>query len=210
LPIKPGPRCQKRIFLRLDSCRRVLGPLLVLWLLSTLGGCGNPLPREEDNTRSRWDSFQQAFADYEKIKPYETTLEELKALGFDPYTQPNIRILSYLDIIQRFMPNDGITLNDLDPGIGLCINSRVKCIAYEAHPSRHKRKRVGNVALDWMTIKRRTLRSGWSFNALIVINDGIVVYKLWSGEPYISGEEIRKKPLGPLQGLDSGTVKRAF
>lgn len=149
-------------------------------------------------------------ADYEKIKAYETTKEELKELGFDPYTQPNIRILSYLDIIQRFMPNDSITLDDLDAAVSFCIKSRDKCLAYEAQPQRTKSKRVGNVALDMMTFKRRTLASGWSFYALILINDGVVVYKVWSGEPFISGEKIRNNPLGPLQGIDSGVIQKAL
>ena len=69
---------------------------------------------------------------------------------------------------------------------------------------------MGNVALDMLTFKRRTLRTGWSFYALIVINNGVVVYKVWGGEPMVSGEKIRKNPLGPLQGLDSGAIQKAL
>ena len=175
-----------------------------------ISGCSNALPREENNIRSRWGSFEEAMADYKKIEPYETTQDELQELGYDPYTQPNIRILSYLDVIQRFMPNQSIKLDDLDSAVSFCIKSRAKCIAYEAQPQKTKSKRVGNVALDMMTFKRRTLRTGWSFYALIVINDGVVVYKVWSGEPIVSGEKIRNNPLGPLQGLDSGVIKQVL
>ncbi|MBQ0721619.1 MAG: hypothetical protein KBT88_01730 [Gammaproteobacteria bacterium] len=177
-----------------------------LLLLLSLYGCSNALPRTEDTTRSRWDSFAEAMADYEKITPYTTTVEELKSLGYDPYTQPNIRILSYLDIIQRFMPNQSITLDDLDPGLSFCIQSRNLCQAYEARPQQAKTKRVGNVFMDLLTFKRRTIASGWSFNALIVLSDGIVVYKVWSGSPIISGDKLRKNPLGPLQGVNSSTL----
>lgn len=188
--------------------RFTLASLLTLIALASLvTACGNALPREENNVRSRWGSFEEAMQDYEKIKPYETTTEELKELGFDPYAQPNIHILSYLDIIQRFMPNQSITLDDLDPAVSFCISSRAQCVAYEAQPQSTKSKRVGNVALDIMTFRRRTLESGWSFYALILINDGIVVYKVWSGQPFVSGEKIRKNPLGPLQGIDSGILK---
>ncbi len=175
-----------------------------------LFSCSNSLPRTENTTRSRWDSFEQAMADYEKIIPYQTTTEELKELGYDPYTQPNIKILSYLDIIQRFMPNQSITIDDLDPSVSFCIRSREHCLAYEAHPQQAKTKRVGNVALDLLTFKRRTLATGWSFSALIIINDGVVVYKVWSGDPIISGEKLRKNPLGPLQGLNGSTVIKAL
>ncbi len=187
----------------------LLATLLLLFSINifSMTGCSNALPREEDNVGSRWNSFEEAMVDYEKIEPYVTTQRELQALGFDPYTQPNIHILSYLDIIQRFMPNQSIKLDDLDDAVSFCIRSRSKCIAYEAQPQKSKSKRVGNVALDMMTFKRRTLRSGWSFYALIVINDGIVVYKVWSGEPLVSGEKIRKNPLGPLQGLNAGSIK---
>ena len=181
---------------------------LLVGLTLFLTACGNALPREENNTRSRWGSFEEAMADYEKIVPFETTLSELKELGFDPYTQPNIRILSYLDVIQRFMPNQSIKLDDLDDAVSFCIKSRNGCIAYEAQPQTVKSKRVGNLALDLLTFKRRTLSSGGSFYALILINDGAVVYKVWGGEPYVSGEKIKKNPLGPIQGLDPGSVRK--
>jgi hypothetical protein len=174
------------------------------------GSCSNALPREENNVPSPWNAFDEVMADYEKIIPYETTTQDLAQLGFDPYSQPNIKILSYLDIMQRFMPNPSITLEDLDDGIKFCIQSQAKCVAYEAQPQKSRSKRVGNVAMDIMTFKRRTLASGWSFYALIVINDGVVVYKVWSGEPFVSGEKIRKNPLGPLQGIDSGTLKNVL
>lgn len=181
--------------------------VLLATTVALITGCSNALPKEEDNVRSRWNSFEEAMADYEKIEPYITTKEQLQELGFDPYTQPNIHILSYLDVIQRFMPNQSIKLEDLDEAVSFCIRSRSKCIAYEAQPQKTKSKRVGNVVMDIMTFKRRTLRTGWSFYALIIINDGVVVYKVWSGEPIVSGEKIRKNPLGPLQGLDAGAVK---
>jgi len=184
--------------------------LAAILLALSLYGCSNALPRTEDTTRSRWNSFDEAMSDYEKITPYVTTVEELKGLGYDPYTQPNIRILSYLDIIQRFMPNQAITLDDLDPGLSFCIQSRNLCQAYEARPQKAKTKRIGNVLMDLLTFKRHTIASGWSFNALIVLSDGIVVYKVWSGDPIISGDKLRKNPLGPLQGVSGDTLIDIF
>ena len=64
--------------------------------------------------------------------------------------------------------------------------------------------------MDLLTFKRRTIVSGWSFNALIVLSDGIVVYKVWSGDPIISGDKLRKNPLGPLQGVNGSTVIKAL
>lgn len=184
--------------------------LTVLCFSLLLAACSNALPRTEDTTRTRWDHFDQALKDYNKIIPYETTTEELKKLGYDPYTQPNISVLSYLDIMARFMPNQSITLDDLDPGVSFCLRAKNKCMAYEASPQRLKTKRVGNALMDLMTFKRKTISTGWSFNSLIVINDGIVVYKIWSGQPNLSGEKTRKNPLGPIQGIDGSTIRNAL
>ena len=53
-----------------------------------------------------------------------------------------------------------------------------------------------------LAFNRKTRKTGWNFNALIVLNRGKVVYKLWSGEPNLERYETKKKPLGPLQELD--------
>jgi len=47
--------------------------------------------------------FKEAKAAYERITPLETTHKEIHELGFDPFTTPNIRILTYLDIMNRFL-----------------------------------------------------------------------------------------------------------
>ncbi|MDP6935050.1 MAG: adenylate/guanylate cyclase domain-containing protein, partial [Myxococcota bacterium] len=44
---------------------------------------------------------------------------------------PNITILSYLDLIERFMPHPTITAGDLDPSVRRCIESRDGCGGYE-------------------------------------------------------------------------------
>jgi hypothetical protein len=63
-------------------------------------------------------------------------------------------------------------------------------------------KRHGSLILDIFGFKRKTHESGWRFKGLILIKDELVVYKLSSGEPLVSREEKKLKPLGPLQELD--------
>lgn len=189
------------------SSRITVGAALLAALYISLTACSNALPRSERTMRSPWESFDEAMSAYEKIIPYETTTDDLKALGYDPYSTPNVKILSYLDVIQRFMPNNSIKQGDLDPGVDFCLKARERCLAYEATPGNSKTKREGNVLLDLMTFKRKTVDTGWFFNALIVMVDGVAVYKVWSGSPLISGEEIRKNPLGPLQGAGDAVLK---
>ncbi len=51
-----------------------------------------------------------------------------------------------------------------------------------------------------LNFKRDTLVSGWKSAALIVVIDNVVVYKQCSGSPRIEQTELRRNPLGPLQG----------
>ena len=57
--------------------------------------------------------------------------------------------------------------------------------------------------VDIFGFLRKTREKGWNFKALIVLNRGTVVYKLWSGELHLERYEKKKKPLGPLQELDA-------
>lgn len=192
---------KKREFFRRIGLGVVCVPLLVLC------GCGSSLPKGEAKTQSQWQSFDEAKAAYDSIELYETTTADLANLGFDPYSAPNVRILSYLDIIQVFSPNDSVKPDDLPPSVRTCIQAREQCLAYEASPSVSSSKRVGNVVLDLLKFKRERIRTGWSFNALVVIDHDIVVYKIWSGMPIIDEQETRKNPLGPIQDSIGSAVQ---
>jgi len=64
-----------------------------------------------------------------------------------------------------------------------------------------KRRRYGNFLADFLNFKRKVDVAGWRFNGVILIRDGIVVYKLTSGQPAIHELEESRNPLGPFQGL---------
>ena len=133
------------------------------------------------------------------IVPSKTTAQEMKTLGFDPFTTPNIKILTYVDIINRFMPNSSIRIEDLEEGIQHCIRAKSSCTAYEFDPQVIHSRRYGNVFLDLFNFRRKTKESGWRFHALIVLIEDTVVYKLWGGNPIIEQSRDTKNPLGPLQ-----------
>lgn len=163
-------------------------------------GCGSLLPSVKETTKTKqWGTFNEAKVAFEKIIPYQTTGEELQKLGVDPYQTPNLRILTYLDIIQRFMFNPSIKQDELDKGIQECINAKTNCRAYEIHLKNTTKNRYGNVLLDLFNFQRRTKGSGWEFEALLVTVNGTVVYKLWGGKPIIDENLEIKNPLGPLQ-----------
>jgi hypothetical protein len=184
--------------------------ILLVSTLFMLTACGSPLPRTEDITKSPWKSFHEAMADYDKVILNQTTVEELRNLGFDPYSTPNVKILSYLDIIRKFMPTNSVKLEQLPPSVRKCLAKQDACMAYEAHPGIIKRKRVGSVFNDLLGFKRKTIETGWRFDALIVLDNGIAVYKIWSGEPFLDSEKSRKNPLGPLQGSGESLARDAL
>ena len=191
------------------SLRRLFSYMLMVSFLGLMA-CGSPLPRTEEVTKSPWKGFQQAKSAYEKVILNQTTVEELRQLGFDPYSTPNVKILSYLDILQKFMPTNSIKLEHLPLSVRNCLAKKEACIAYEAHPGVIKRKRVGSVFNDLLGFKRKTIETGWRFDALIVLDNGVAVYKIWSGVPFMDSEKLRKNPLGPLQGSGGSLAREAL
>lgn len=176
--------------------------LIVGMILLFTNGCRALLPSAEITVQSRWQDYSSAKKDYDKIIPEKTSMEDLVKMGFTPYQEPNIKILTATDVVNLFMPNPSIKIEDLDEGIQKCIKNREKCTAYRIEPSIIHSKRIGNFWLDLFTFKRDTISSGWEFRGLITIVDDLVTYRDPSaGRPSIKTEEIVKKPLGPLQEI---------
>ncbi len=172
---------------------------LPLLLFLALTGCANLLPMAKSTDNSPWDSFAEVKAAYDRVQPFATTQSELQALGFDPFKTPNMQILNYLAIIEKFMPNTNITKEDLDTGLRGCIDAKNGCVAYELKLQKIKSRREGNLFLDMLRFRREAHQTGWRFTALIVLIDDVVVYKLWDGTPLIDSELYKRNPLGPLQ-----------
>ena len=167
-----------------------------------LSGCGGLLPRSHQSVNVTWSNFAEAKAAFDRIEPNATTVADLAALGFDPYTSPNTTILTYLDLIKYFMPNPSIRLEDLDPAVRDCISARDACRGFRISAGEKRSKRHGNVFADLFNFRRRATQTGWQFTALLLAQDERITYKLWGGQPNLDGETDRRNPLGPLQGMD--------
>lgn len=170
---------------------------LVVGLLE-LTNC-SALPKSERSTKSPWSSFESVKVSYDKVMPNTTTVEDLHAIGFDPYTVPNVRVLSYLDIMRHFLTSDAIKPADLDSAVRECIKVRLSCAGYSVKLERLYRERKGSTFLDLLNFRRQTFETGWDFSALFVIQGGKVTYKLWSGMPKIDRRLEIDNPLGPVQ-----------
>lgn len=165
-------------------------------------GCKCLFSHGQSTTVSHWKDYKDVEIAFGKIVPYHTTVEDLQMLNFDPKLSPNIKILTYVDILQTFMPTPAIRQQDLPAGVRDCIKAQEnsRALLIELHDT--KDQRHGNLFLDIFGFKRYTHTSGWEFKGLILIKDDLVVYKLSSGEPRVSRDDNKVKPLGPLQELD--------
>ncbi|HTL74328.1 MAG TPA: hypothetical protein VL863_13580 [bacterium] len=182
--------------------RRVLILTVLLAGMFLTAGCKSLFSHSQSTTVSHWKDYKDVEIAFGKIVPYHTTVEDLQMLNFDPKLSPNIKILTYVDIIQTFMPTPAIRQQDLPAGVRDCIKAQEKsrALLIELHDT--KDQRHGNLFLDIFGFKRYTHTSGWEFKGLILIKDDLVVYKLSSGEPRVSRDDNKVKPLGPLQELD--------
>jgi hypothetical protein len=194
------PKSKRHIRLKLALASKVGFAIVAVLALAT--ACSGPLPKTSEIDESPWQTFDEAMTAYESIVPLQTTAEDLKAMGYDPFTSPNVRVLSYLEVIERFMPKDAIHVEDLDAALRNCIEAGSKCWAYEVTPQFVHKEREGNVVLDIFGFKRTTVTTGWRFTAIVVLKTDMVHYKIWEGTPSIMEEKTATKPLGPLQEVE--------
>jgi hypothetical protein len=171
-------------------------------------GCSSLLPNAQIQARTPWHNYAEAHAMFEQVIPAKTTLSELRALGVDPDLTPNISVLAQTDLLRRLIPIATSDIRFIDPQLQECISPQQVCFAYEIEQTRNDRERSGNFWLDVMDFKRVTEISGWKFNAVFVVKNGVVIHKLWTGTPNIRQHEEEFRPLGPLQGLGTSLLGR--
>ncbi len=187
--------------------RRYAGVAASMLVTLVLVGCGglSLLPHESDIKNSSFKSYKEVEVAYRQIAPGHTSTADLVEMGFDANNSPNAEVLSYLGVIERFIPRDSIRFDDLDPVVQQCIESRDRCTGYVFHPERLHQERLGNWVLDVLGFQRTTVNYGWSAEVVLLVMDGHVAYKVMSGRPHIEDFHRKVEPLGPFQDL-GGTV----
>jgi len=159
------------------------------------------LPRSKESTVSPWANYQEAQEAFDQLVPGETVAAQLPGMKLDPSTNPNITILNYSDVLRRFLLNQSISVADLDQGVRECVAAKTSCRGFEVNQKIVDKKRKGNFWLDLFGFKRETHINGWAFSGLILMKDGVVVYKLTGGQPAIVQQEDAQNPLGPVQAV---------
>jgi hypothetical protein len=180
---------------------------LIVGFSLLLVGCNNLLPHSNQDVKTPWRSYTEALAIFDKIVPGKTSLEELKKLGFDPAQITNLSILNHADLLRRLAGSGSFDISMLDPALRACIPSQSTCFAYEIEQTSTDKKRVGNFWLDFLNFDKQTDITGWQFDAIIVLDNSLVIYKQWSGKPSIHQFERERNPLGPLQGWGPSLIQ---
>lgn len=177
------------------ACR----PISLALVTAGLSACASWLPQGASQIPSSFHSFAQAQAALEQIVPFETTVAQLPGLGFDPAGGSNVTQVPYPEIAARLAPNPGVPLAAMDPGVRRCILAQTACRGFAFKFGEQKRDREGSFLLDFLNIKRVTHFTGWQFEALVVVADGVVLFRNFGGEPHTDRTEQQLNPLGPFQ-----------
>ena len=172
----------------------------MIFAIIVLAGCDSMLPRSKSVAESAWGSFDDARAAFDKLEAHKTRAGELAKLGFDPFANANVTLLNYSDLIRRFVPGTVALAESIDGDILNCIAVKERCRAVEVDIINSRSERVGSFFLDFLNFRRTTEITGWRFNAVVVLKDDVVVYKLWGGRPMIKEVNEYRNPMGPLQG----------
>jgi hypothetical protein len=193
------------------GARRYAGLFASMAIALALVGCGGLglLPYQTDIKNTNFKSYDAVQTAYESVSPGLTRESDLGKLGFDAAGSPNVEILSYLGVIERFIPRDSIKFDELDPAVQSCIAARDACSAYVFKPERLHEEREGNWFLDILGFERTTVNYGWSAEVVLLIHDGRVAYKVMSGKPHIHDYHDLVQPLGPFQDLGGVVVHGA-
>jgi hypothetical protein len=171
------------------------------------GGCTTLLPSSRTEVVSVWSSYDDAVKSLATVAPYLSTRQSVHAQGLDPGRNPAITVLHFADVLQRFAAATLIKPEDVDRGIRDCLKAGKQCGGYIIAVEKLHRRRVGSFWLDSLNFRRETVTTGWRVDVLLVFVDDALVYKLVGGRPLVSEVELRRTPLGPLQGWGDQTLQ---
>jgi hypothetical protein len=186
-----------------------LARICIALACAAVAGCSALLPRASSQNVSAFETFETAREAFERIVPYRTTLPELKQLGFDVAARGNVQQIPYPQLVGKLVPNPVLTLDRLDDGIRDCIDARQDCRAFVFRVGTEVHERRGAFLPDFLNFRRVTRTHGWRFEGLVLVRDGLVLFRNHGGEPLIDRVEERVNPLGPLQALGEAMSRDA-
>lgn len=178
-----------------------------------LGGCTTQslLPTKGLYTESSFETYTEVESVVENIEVGTTKYSDLVGMGLDLENIPNVKRLTYLDVMSKFKldsPSRYTLFNkiELPSGVLKTLAAKEFGRAYEINLERLKNQREGSLLLDILNFRKTIHTTGWKISVLILIVDDTVEYVLYSGEKNIDRTEKERNPLGPFQGFDGGDI----
>ena len=143
-------------------------------------GCGTLtlLPRQSDGSPPKLLSGNDLAAAYAHVHPGLTRVSDLVRLGFDS-ASTNAQILSYLGVMERFVPRDSAEFDKLNAVIQSCVEARDRCSAMVFRPGSYEQPGFGGHILSVIGFSSAIERS--VPQATFFIRDGRVVFKAIAG-----------------------------
>jgi hypothetical protein len=156
--------------------------IAIFVVMLALLGCGalTLLPRQSDNA-GEIKSLKDLASAYARVQPGLTRASQLAALGFDTAT-PNVEVLSYFGVMERFMPRDSTSFDRLNTAIKDCIiEARDRCTAIVMTAGDGNRSHGGGVlaAIGFGP----AAAAAQVPEVTLLVQNGRVAYKMISGMP---------------------------
>src|ERR1700748_448729 len=115
--------------LRSGAARYATSIVVLAVSLAVVGfGILSLLPHQADSGSLGIRSLKELAAAYDRVKPGATRASAVARLGFDT-SSPNVEVLSYLGVMERFMARDTVAFDRLAAPIQDCIEARDRCTA---------------------------------------------------------------------------------
>ncbi len=163
---------------------RYVTTIAVVIVVLALVGCGalTLLPRQNDPVPARPMTFKDLAAAYQRVQPGQTRASQLARIGFDPGSA-NAQALSYLSVIERFMPRDSVRFDRLDAALQDCIEARDHCTALVFRPMGHSHAPVRSEVLSAFGLGAAAAGAENVPEVTLLVRDGRVAFKMISGMP---------------------------
>ena len=180
--------------------------LVAAWGLALVGcSSGKLLPHSSNNSSASFQTYEQVVAAYSAVRPGETRTPDLAGLGFDTATGANAESLTYIGIGNRFLLQVDKPTSHIPPQVEGCIKTHERCAGFVFRLQRLESHRIGNVLVDAFGFKKIVVDSGWTAEVMLVLQDGVVIYKIMSGRPRLEQTRDIVQPLGAVQDIGSTT-----
>ena len=152
--------------------------------LGLLAGCSALLPGQKG--AAVFESSDQAAESFDQIVPGMTRADDLPGQGFDT---AKADVLSARDAGQR--------LGSADPAVRACIHAGIYCTGFVFH------------AAPTGLLQRVSHGARRPDDIILLVMNGRVVHKVFSGNPRTENWDDKRQPLGPLQDLGGAVARQA-